>query len=355
MTLSILIVKISAIGDVIQSFPVLDYLRRRFAHAQIDWVVDREIASLLRAHPQLNHTIEIPLKAWKRDPFSIETLKEGKAFLQNFRKTEYDLLFDLQGNTKSALITASARAKQKIGFNWETVREKSNLLATNHRVAVAPYEYIRYKYLNLVQGYFKDQEPFQTTGVHLAITEEEYTRLKTLIQEEDKPRLMVCFSSKWRNKQLDPSALSSLLQKIKERWDVSYFFVFATPEEKKQAESLADLFPHDAKTVGEMSLSFWQALMWEMDGVLAVDSAALHLCGTTQTPSFSFFGPSSATYYRPTEERHSSIQGKCPYGKTFSAHCSLLRTCTTGACIRHLSSTDLFPLFIPWAETHLKK
>ena len=63
---SILIVRTSAIGDVIQAFLALDYLRQRFPHAQIDWVAEQSVVDLLSAHPSISHywyhpvTLECP-------------------------------------------------------------------------------------------------------------------------------------------------------------------------------------------------------------------------------------------------------------------------------------------------------
>jgi heptosyltransferase-1 len=73
-----------------------------------------------------------------------------------------------------------------------------------------------------------------------------------------------------------------------------------------------------------------------------MDSATLHLCGTTSTPSFSLFGPSSASIYKPLGEHHVAFQGSCPYGRTFVKRCPILRTCKTGACMKDLTAKRIF-------------
>ncbi len=349
---SILIVKTSAIGDVIQTFPVLEYLRTKCPKARIDWVVEQGIAPLLRAHPGLDSVIEIRSKVWRKTPLSSQTREEFGAFSRQLRANSYDLLFDLQGNAKSAVVTACAKAKVKVGFGWGSVREKCNLLVTNKRFSLPPELNIRLKYLGLVQGYFEDGEPFRAQGVRLKISDAEMQRLQEIRREEmlQRPlKLMVCFGSKWSNKQLEPSTLVSLLEKIASDCDPSFLFIFGDEEERRKAEELSSHFKERSAPVGNLSLPLWQALMWEMDGVIAVDSAALHLCGTTGTPSFSVFGPSLASSYKPLEERHLAVQGACPYGKTFSNRCPILRTCSTGACIRGLSAEELFASYKKWA------
>jgi heptosyltransferase-1 len=360
--LSILLVKTSAIGDVIQTFPVLDYLRKKFPGAAIDWVAEQGIVPLLRAHPQLDNVIEIQSKVWRKSPFCLQTRSQFCAFVRQLKQTEYDLLFDLQGNTKSALVTLSARAKTKVGFGWKSLKEKCNLLVTDERYSFPADMNIRLKYLGLVQEHFKDIEEFKAQGVRLKIGQEEKQRLDKICQDSgilyharsgcvnlSVPKLMVCFGSKWPNKRLEPSVLEGFLKKIALRDAPFFIFIYADEEEKDLADRLASLFKESSACIGNLSLPLWQALMWEMDGVIAVDSAALHLCGTTKTPSFSVFGPSLASCYKPLEERHLAVQGACPYGRVFSLRCPILRTCSTGACIRKLQVDELFALYEKWS------
>jgi len=350
-TSSILIVRTSAIGDVIHTFPVLDYLREKFPHAKIDWVVERGIVDLLAAHPSLSRVIPVDFKKWRKKIFSKATLRDAKASLTELRRTHYDLLFDLQGNGKSALVTLSAKAKVKVGFGYHSAREKMNLLATHVRFNVAETP-IRCKYLQLVQDYFQDKERKTSAPVHLRLNEKEKQRLQELLSLKKAPWLMIATGSKWPNKQMSHETLSRFLSLVAARFSFSFLFIYGNEEEKQIADGLSLRFKERSMAVGGLSLPLWQALMYEASGVVAVDSAALHLCATTSTPSFSIFGPSLASVYKPTEEKHMAIQGSCPYGKTFVKHCSLLRTCSTGACIKDLKEDSLFQAFSFWISSN---
>jgi len=350
---SILLVKTSAIGDVIQTFPVLEYLRQKYPEAQIDWVVEQASAPLLRAHPQISHVIEMHTRAWRRDLFSAKTRNECANWIKRLRTTSYDLLFDLQGNTKSALVTKLAKAKEKVGFDWRGVREKTNLLATTKRLSLPPSLDVRSKYLRLVQQYFTDESSFVYRGIGLQISVEERNRLEQILSSVKHPSLMVCFGSKWKNKRLEEKRLLSLLQRISTEYASSFLFIFGDLEEKQTAEKLAATFGNQALAVGDLSLPLWQVLMGEVDGVIAVDSAALHLCGTTGTPSFSVFGPSLASSYKPLGEHHVALQGTCPYGRSFAVRCPALRTCPTGACMHHFPEEELFSAFQKWFQVVL--
>jgi len=55
--MNFLIVKTSSIGAVIQTFPVLEYLKDRYLVATIDWVIEKEYLNLVQAHPAIRHAI----------------------------------------------------------------------------------------------------------------------------------------------------------------------------------------------------------------------------------------------------------------------------------------------------------
>ncbi len=350
---SILIVKTSSIGDVIHAFPVLDYLREQFPGAKIDWVVEKSCADLLRAHPRIDHVLTVDTRAWRKALMAPKTRQEFAQFVSELRREKYDFLIDLQGNCKSALITLLANAQAKIGFDWKSVPEKPNVFVTTHRYFVPPELSVRKRYLHLLQCYLQEMGEISPQPVELKISAAERERLDGILAQPaiaDGEPLMVCFGSKWRNKQLKEETLVELLKRIDQELQASFVFIWGDAEEQKIAEAFQAFFPTSSISVGGLSLNLWQALMTHMRGVLAVDSAALHLCGTTATPSFSIFGPSSASFYKPEGERHVAYQGSCPYGRTFVKRCPILRTCASGACMRNLDPDEIFKSFATWWE-----
>ncbi|OGQ01347.1 MAG: hypothetical protein A2Z51_02915 [Deltaproteobacteria bacterium RBG_19FT_COMBO_52_11] len=64
-----MIVKLSAIGDVVQTLPMVEALRDRYPQAQIDWLVEEEPSDLLIGHPALNRVIVSRRKSWPKRLF----------------------------------------------------------------------------------------------------------------------------------------------------------------------------------------------------------------------------------------------------------------------------------------------
>lgn len=338
-----LIVKTSAIGDVLQSFHLIDYLTKRFPKCKIDWVVEKQIAPLMRAHPHIEKVLEVDTRKWRHNFYA--NRKEIHAFIKELRKKNYEALFDLQGNIKSGFITSFAKAQRKVGFSWEALPEKLNFLSTNVHLYV-DQKNVRSRYLRLVQDFFGDDEEVELEPIKLHLTKEEEVRLQRLEQLcFQRPRLMVCFGSNWPNKMLSEKTLTAFLHKIDEKFSPSFFFIFKSDAEKRLADKLERSFSRCSHSVGEMSLPLWQRFMHLVEGVISTDSAALHLCATTTTPSFSIFGPSSAEAYKPSGKKHFAFQGSCPYDIRFEKRCPHLRTCETGSCMRDISEVALFEQF----------
>lgn len=351
----ILIVKTSAIGDVITSFDALAYLHARFPSAKIDWVVEKAGASLLQAHPHIDRVLVCDTKKWRKHPFEKENREEMRRFRQELTEHTYNVLFDLQGNSKSGLVTALAKASRKVGFSLKTVPEMPNVLVTNRRFPIPKGGPVRKRYLDLIQAYFDDKIPFEALPIHLTISPEEKERLLNLLQETPSgPKLMVALGSNWKNKQLCDEVATEVLHLIDQELTPTFFLSFGNDEEKQRAEKLASAFPTRGRVVGDMSLPFWQALMVEMTCVLTMDSAALHLCGTTATPSFSLFGPSLASVFKPPGKSHRALQGVCPYKVRFAARCPKLRTCLTRACMQSYTAQEIATQFIQ-ADSFWKK
>ena len=106
----ILIVKLSSLGDVVHALPVVADLHAAHAGAVIDWVVEPAFAPVLERVRGVAGVIELPLRRWTKSGWP-GAMKRGelRAFVHRLRRERYDAVIDLQGLTKSALVTALAR------------------------------------------------------------------------------------------------------------------------------------------------------------------------------------------------------------------------------------------------------
>ena len=105
----VLIVKLSSLGDVVQTMPVVHDILAAFPRAQIDWVVEEAFAPLVQEVSGVRRVLPIAQRRWRKSWFSAPTKAERAAFTQLLQAQDYDAVIDFQGLIKSALVARSAQ------------------------------------------------------------------------------------------------------------------------------------------------------------------------------------------------------------------------------------------------------
>ena len=330
-----LVVKTSSLGDIIHAFPVAAFLRDRHPDIQIDWVVEKPFSELIRSHPYVDSVFTINTKEWRKG----RGWGEITSIRRQLKSQEWDVVFDLQGNSKSAIITHWANSKNKVGYSDRLVFEKPNLWVTNYKFDPPESANVREENLHLARAYLQDSSPFQDGGVRLQISAEEEAAVEEIYRSlPTRRKVMVCPGSAWPNKQVEQNAFLDFLKKIP---NTHFLLIWGNDSEKQLAERFHSEIPNST-ILDRLPIPVLQNLMDRGDEVIAMDSLPLHLAATTRVPTYSIFGASSAQKYKPFGDRHRSFQGACPYGRIFSRRCPILRTCETGACIRSLSGEEIY-------------
>lgn len=125
----ILIIKPSALGDVVTALPALSSLRASFPNAEITWLIRPEFAPLLSSVSGWNKTLifdRILLGKWFYNPKAFSAMIR---VLSELRKGKYDLVIDLQGLFRTALFTRLTGCKKRFGMT--TAREFGHLFYTH--------------------------------------------------------------------------------------------------------------------------------------------------------------------------------------------------------------------------------
>jgi heptosyltransferase I len=129
----ILILRTSALGDVVHALPVLTALRRRLPEARLGWVAEERVAPLLAGHPDLDAVIPVRLRAWRRRPFAAGG--EVTNLLDSLRAFSADVALDLMGNFKAGFLAALSGAPRRIGAARPFRREPASAFLINEPVA----------------------------------------------------------------------------------------------------------------------------------------------------------------------------------------------------------------------------
>jgi len=136
----LLLVRTSALGDVVHCLPVLTALRRHRPRARIAWAVEEAYVPLLAGHPDLDLVVPVRSRSWRRAPLARATRGEVVDLLAALRDFAPDVALDLMGNHKGGLIARASGAARVVGPARPHRREPSSALWVREGVRPRPPE-----------------------------------------------------------------------------------------------------------------------------------------------------------------------------------------------------------------------
>jgi heptosyltransferase I len=152
----LLILRLSAVGDVLRTLPAVKALKEHFPSSHITWVVEDQAKTLLESQPEIDRVILFPRKRWEsgiKSPKGIwRTIGEVVRFILDLRKEKYGAVFDFHGILKSGLLSYLSGSPKRIGFGRHFTKE-GNFLFSNIRVRLPQKRISRYqRNLALLRG-----------------------------------------------------------------------------------------------------------------------------------------------------------------------------------------------------------
>jgi heptosyltransferase-1 len=285
----VLIVKLSALGDVVQSLPVAMAIHTQMPEAEIDWLVEKPSAPLLMGHPALNRVLVSPRHEITQGDGNIFTALTG--FGRELRSTTYDAVLDLQGLMKSAMLVALCKAELKIGFKGG----KEPLSAWPLTERLDPYDPDRHaleRYLDLLEplGLMRPAHP----QFGLEPSEESLARVDELLGQrvEGKPLIVLHPMAKWESKlwpQKHWAELARDLNGLGVRLALS-----GSKDDRKVTRAIATAAGANIiDLAGQMSLKDLTALLCRADLLVSTDTGVMHLGAAIGCPVVALFGPTA--------------------------------------------------------------
>jgi heptosyltransferase-1 len=294
----ILVVRLSAMGDVIHALPAVASLKHSFPHSHVTWVVRTTWAPLLENNPFVDRVI----------PFE-RTMKGIASARRQLRETRFDLAIDFQGLMQSALVAAAARPDRIVGFHRSQVRERGAALFYSTSVeARAPHVVDRNLELVAAAG---ASSLLHTFSLPEGSPEGELPAGKFVLTSP---------LAGWGSKQWP----AEFYEKLAARLDVP-LVVNGPPS---AAESLSKIRGAQVHLSGIPGLIHATR---RAQAVIGVDSGPLHLAAALSKPGVAIFGPTDpvrngpyggtirvlrsegvATTYKRAEETHESMRAISP-------------------------------------------
>jgi lipopolysaccharide heptosyltransferase I len=319
----ILIVKPSALGDIVHALPVLNLLRRRFRSAEMSWLVTPAFAPLLEDHPQIDRVWRFERGprggAWR----DARTMKGLASLRRQLRDHRFDLVIDLQGLFRSGWLTAQTRAPLRVGFAY--AREAAAIFYT-HKVRSRGVErHAIERYLDVAEELGCGRGPVEFEfGVGDGV--------RSAVQKRvgPKPYCVLLPGTNWATK----------------RWPVEKFLNLAKRIAAERGlrcvlaggNDVTALVPPDNgidSFAGQTSLKELVALLEGAALVVANDSGPMHIAAALGRPLVSLFGPTNPVRTGP--------YGRLDTVLRLDLVCSpcYRRTCLHHTCLQRLTENDV--------------
>jgi heptosyltransferase I len=327
----IALIKPSALGDIMNSLPVLTALRQHYPSAHISWIVNRVYEPILHGHPDLDETIPFERSMGRQG--AIEGPLAMLRFVRKLRRRRFDLVIDLQGLLRTGLMCFATGASRRLGL--KSAREGASLFYTEvvddrHGSPHAVDRYWRVaEHLGIGAGPKAFRLPEDSlAGIWADETLETYA----------KPRLALAVGSRWITKRWPPEHFAELARRAQRAFGGTVVLLGA-PDEADLARQTAALIEGPALNLaGSTSLVQLSALLARMDVVLSNDTGPLHVAVALGRP---IVAPYTCT----------RVDRNGPYGQEHRAvetlvHCqgSYLRQCARLECMKELTPDRLWPI-----------
>lgn len=325
----VLIVRLSAIGDIVMASGLIPALRNLWPEAHITWLAETGPAELLHPNPQLDEVIELPRQRWKtmaHEGQRGKAVKEMWAFARALRAKSFDLTLDLQGLFKSGIWAFATGAPRRIGLGS---KEGSQWLMTEclMRNETDPRMGKEYRALAVSLG-AQDEDFTPDIQVPDVLKKKAQAKIQSQFGDE-KVALLAPFTTRPQKHWFDDHwiALSQGLRSLGYR-----SLILGGPGDLETAEHLAKGMGPDAVSLaGKTTLLESAALIQTVNLLIGVDTGLTHLGKALGTPTIALFGSTLPYWEDP------SSKAEILYVKEPCSPCHRKPLCHgLFTCMRHL-------------------
>jgi heptosyltransferase I len=309
--MNILIVRLSALGDVVHAVPAAAALRRAYPAAQIDWLVEARHRTIVDLVPAVDRTVVLERPTW-----------DGwVSVIHQLRRTAYDMAIDLQGLMKSAILARASGAARVVGFSIWHLREKA---ARPFYTATGEAEttHVIRKNLQLLRavGVNDDTITFPLSSVASAALDQVRQQLS------DRPFALINPGAAWPNKRWPPQRFGELAAFLADACGLAPLVLWG-PGEETLANEVVTSSSGSARLTPATTIGDLVALARAARLVVSGDTGPLHIATAAGTPTVSIFGPTDPARNGPWSADDVTVSTYERCGCQFDRRCHQQRWC----------------------------
>jgi len=304
----ICIVKLSAMGDIIHAMVALEFIKKRYPHIQIDWIVEEVFAPILQDNPNIDNIIPINLKKVKKQKSLL--FSQIKKVL-SLRKNSYDLVIDAQGLIKSAIVSRLIH-KRVAGFDKDSIREgiasifytqstnigyDKNSIDRNAKVLSNPLDF------EITKDNILAKQPF--------IYYHKSKIVDDIVSNLDSKKMVIfIIGSTWKSRNYPKEKFVQLANTIQE----NILIPWGNQDELDDAKYIESNSKY-VTTMPKLDLNALKYLISKSNLLIGNDTGPTHLAWGLNIASVTIFGPTPVfrTYQTPINKTIKSLSKIDPY------------------------------------------
>jgi len=329
----ILLIKPSALGDVVHTLPVLVKLRARYPRAQIDWLITPENAEVVRYHPALSNVVLFARRDFSKRGRRWRAFVSFFDLLKQIRSAKYELIIDMHGQVRSAFFALISGARVRIGFDrpvkrgltvsaehdlknipshgWRGAREGSWIAYTN-RIPIPTLDvHAIDRYLWVAPLLGLDDNPPDLT-IHLS--PQATNKVNRLLEEHgvpaSKPLVVLVPGTIWETKHWTIEGFAGVARQFLQ--DGFAVALAGTTRDQQRCRQIAAAAPGTCDLSGKTTPADLAALIRRAEVAVTNDSGSMHVAASLGKPMVSVFGPTNPVHIGPYERPESVLRVDLP-------------------------------------------
>ncbi|MFP6065121.1 lipopolysaccharide heptosyltransferase I [Helicobacter pylori] len=284
--MKIAIVRLSALGDIIVSAVFLAAIKECLPNAQIEWFVDERFSAILEHSPYIDKLHPIALKS------ALTTFNPLKIFklFKSLRAYEYDIIIDMQGLVKSALITQTLKAPKKVGFDYASAREGLSAFFYSQKVSIAYDEPILKRNFTLLSHALnlpKNEISEGLSSRSKVFSYQDSPKIDALNLNKNKLKILFVLETSKINKTYPIERFKELALALE---NFQICLLWHANEDKANALYGALKNQRDVLLLPKLTLNEVKALLFKMDVIIGGDTGITHLAWALQKASITLYG-----------------------------------------------------------------
>jgi len=290
----ILVIKPGAIGDVLLCTPVLENLRKNFPEAEINFLTQSYCREVLTGNPFINRILT----------YDIANGDSSWCLIKNINKQKYDLIIDLFGNPRTAIIVFNSDAKYKVGFRF-----KWRALAYNIKVSSRGGEVHNIEFnLDALRALGLELHTSKPLFVYNVIHKEYAENFFNSVDFNARPVIGFNPSGTWPTKVWYADKWIELGKKLNKDYNILLFW--GNEKEKENAEYIKNGIGGNTILIPQTDLKYMAALINKCKVFVTNDTGPMHIAWVTGANTAAIFGPTNSKLQGPLSKNSIIIQNE---------------------------------------------